>query len=723
MSQTGLQMLSSRASEKLNDGGALFVINGSPAVGNILAAVQQADDPDGNGSGFAYSWYSSQRDGDWSIVGNDASYVVKADDEGKDLRLRVSYIDGQGFLESTTSPTVAVPLVNRGTASFSINGSPAVGTTLTAQVKFEDPDGYSTALSYRWQSGSIDSTWVDVGIANSYTAKPSDQARELRLIINYTDGRGFQESLTLAAGTVPDVVPVLSIDAKETQVLEGNDGSTLIRFLIQASGYSNKDCSVAWFARPIDIGKARADRNDFENESWPSGQVVFAPGETSKEIEIRIRPDRAVEQNESFIVTLGSPTSALIDQEHATAKAMIINDDSGYPRLSKPLGNQIVEIQKPFAITIPSTTFFSESLSDLRCSATMGDGSPLPAWIRFDPGSRTFFGTPTQAGQHNITITATDDQQRSISDTFILSTRAASRHVGYKIDDGRFALDATNSRAYVVSQSGSQILLKVFNLSPGSLLTELGTIALPDHVQDITIDGDKAWILSKTGRLDSYSIANPLALQFDKTIATGLQKPSEILVNSTHLFVIADAIYKIDKNNLSSIASYRINYPYWMPIINDSIIVNQYLITENQVFNLQTGTWVGWLPGTYTYTYGLARTGNYLFANGTNGLRVYDLSKPLTDALATIYQLPGISNPLDNTSYGISKSMYVEGSLLYLSTFSSGIQILDVSDPRHLTLLGTVPNTGEIAITNDYILVLSSSQLAAFPRRGGSSCW
>jgi ELWxxDGT repeat protein len=201
-SQTGLQMLSSRASEKLNDGGALFVISGTPAVGNILAAVQQVDDPDGNGSGLAYSWYSSQRDGDWSIVGNDASYVVRADDEGKDLRLRVSYIDGQGFLESITTAALAVPCVNNGSASFSINGTPAVGQTLTAQKQIGDPDG-NGAFFYLWEASTNGNSWTPIGSASSFSIPPSLEGQQLRLQINYTDAQGFPEALTLAAGSVP----------------------------------------------------------------------------------------------------------------------------------------------------------------------------------------------------------------------------------------------------------------------------------------------------------------------------------------------------------------------------------------------------------------------------------------------------------------------------------------------------------------------------------------
>ena len=66
-------------------------------------------DPDGDGEP-AFNWQTFIA-GTWTSVGSDATYTVAANDEGKQLRLQVSYTDGQGFHETITTPTLVVPFL------------------------------------------------------------------------------------------------------------------------------------------------------------------------------------------------------------------------------------------------------------------------------------------------------------------------------------------------------------------------------------------------------------------------------------------------------------------------------------------------------------------------------------------------------------------------------------------------------------------------------------
>ncbi|HPM81747.1 MAG TPA: PKD domain-containing protein [Candidatus Anammoximicrobium sp.] len=56
----------------------------------------------------------------------------------------------------------------------------------------------------------------------------------------------------------------------------------------------------------------------------------------------------------------------------------------------------------------------------LTLSATLDDGSALPAWLTFQPGTGTFSGTPTEAdvGASDVKVTATDTGNAAVSDTF-----------------------------------------------------------------------------------------------------------------------------------------------------------------------------------------------------------------------------------------------------------------------------------------------------------------
>ena len=98
-----------------------------------------------------------------------------------------------------------MPLVNDGTAAFSIAGTPAVGTTLTASATTPDSDGNGT-FSYSWQSSPDGSTWSPVGSNSaSYLVSSADQSRQLRLQISYTDGQGFAESLIFPYGKLQEL--------------------------------------------------------------------------------------------------------------------------------------------------------------------------------------------------------------------------------------------------------------------------------------------------------------------------------------------------------------------------------------------------------------------------------------------------------------------------------------------------------------------------------------
>ncbi|MFN9545708.1 MAG: putative Ig domain-containing protein [Cyanobacteriota bacterium] len=93
-----------------NDGPASFSIAGSTKLGNTLTPLTIRADLDGNGA-FAYDWQSSSDGSTWSPVGSEAVYTIAPGDEGKQLRLQVTYTDGQGFPEMVTTPAVTVPLL------------------------------------------------------------------------------------------------------------------------------------------------------------------------------------------------------------------------------------------------------------------------------------------------------------------------------------------------------------------------------------------------------------------------------------------------------------------------------------------------------------------------------------------------------------------------------------------------------------------------------------
>ena len=77
---------------------------------------------------------------------------------------------------------------------------------------------------------------------------------------------------------------------------------------------------------------------------------------------------------------------------------------------------------KPFSFTLPAQTFqHAEPAASIQISAQSANGQKLPDWLRFDPVSRRFEGTPPPGMQQlEVSITATGPDGQTASTTIVL---------------------------------------------------------------------------------------------------------------------------------------------------------------------------------------------------------------------------------------------------------------------------------------------------------------
>jgi hypothetical protein len=97
------------------------------------------------------------------------------------------------------------------------------------------------------------------------------------------------------------------------------------------------------------------------------------------------------------------------------------------PTQINPLEDQIAFSQNEFRFTIPADTFSDEDADDiLTYSAAQDDDSVLPAWLSFDPATRTFSGTPgnQDVGQFTVKVTVADLSNSTASLTFVINVNA-----------------------------------------------------------------------------------------------------------------------------------------------------------------------------------------------------------------------------------------------------------------------------------------------------------
>ncbi len=92
------------------------------------------------------------------------------------------------------------------------------------------------------------------------------------------------------------------------------------------------------------------------------------------------------------------------------------------PYLKVAVANQECSVGKPFRYTIPEGTFFDDDASTtFSYSATLANGSALPSWLSFNPATRSFDGTPLEAGSFSVSIVATDQANAFATATFTIN--------------------------------------------------------------------------------------------------------------------------------------------------------------------------------------------------------------------------------------------------------------------------------------------------------------
>ena len=180
-------------------------ISGTAQVGETLTAdTSGISDGDGlDNVSYSYQWLSS-RDTEISGATND-SYALVSADEGKYIKVRVTFTDDVGYEESLTSAatsSVAARPHSPATGSPAISGTAQVGQTLTADTSgIGDADGLTNvSYTYQWiaNDGISDSDIQDATLS-TYTLVSDDVGKTIKVKVSFTDDADNEETLTSAA--------------------------------------------------------------------------------------------------------------------------------------------------------------------------------------------------------------------------------------------------------------------------------------------------------------------------------------------------------------------------------------------------------------------------------------------------------------------------------------------------------------------------------------------
>ena len=176
-------------------------IGGTPQVDQALTAdTSGITDADGlTNVSYSYQWIRSDNGADADIGGQTAStYTLSDEDEGKAIKVKVSFTDDADHEETLTSAATAAVAAkpnSPATGAPIIGGTPQVDQTLTADTSnIADEDGLTNAsYSYQWMAGGSD---ISGATGSSYTLKDMQKGQTIQVRVSFRDDADNDETLT-----------------------------------------------------------------------------------------------------------------------------------------------------------------------------------------------------------------------------------------------------------------------------------------------------------------------------------------------------------------------------------------------------------------------------------------------------------------------------------------------------------------------------------------------
>ena len=182
-------------------------IDGIARVGETLTVDTSGiiDDDGLTNVMFSYQWIRSDGGSDSNIQdATGATYTLVKADEGKTIKVTVSFTDAEGNPETLTSdPTGEVEAKpnTRATGAPTITGVARVGEMLTADTSGTDDDDELTnvVFSYQWLADNAD---IAGATGATYTLVAADVGQTIKVRVSFTDDGGNAEKLTSSATQV-----------------------------------------------------------------------------------------------------------------------------------------------------------------------------------------------------------------------------------------------------------------------------------------------------------------------------------------------------------------------------------------------------------------------------------------------------------------------------------------------------------------------------------------
>jgi uncharacterized repeat protein (TIGR03806 family) len=562
--------------------------------------------------------------------------------------------------------SIAAPAVadegNAGTKAFTFNVSLSTASSRTITVAWATANGTATVGS-DYVAGSGVATFAPGATAQTVSVTVNgDTTFEPDETFTATLSNPTNATLGTASATATirndDAQPSISI-ASPSAVTEGNSGTKQLAFTVTLSNPSYQAITATYAT----TNGTASGGTDYQTTN---GTVSFAAGVTTQSINVTINGDTAFEQNETFTITLASPTNATIGAATGTGT---INNDDVQPAISVSSasvaeGNSGTTTLN-FTVTLSNASYQTITAAWATADGTAAAGSDYVAasgTVSFAPGVTS----------QTIGVAVNGDATVESDETFTVAlsapanaTIATGTATGTILnDDGAavFGLDSRPGNSSCIAPArptgGTTISIQTVFAGAGSFTRPVKLLQAPG-------DGSRWFVVEQNGRVKVFNAANPTPattyLDWNGRLNAGCRGNASncgeegLLGMAFHPnFPAVKEVflsYTADSPNGNALLS-KIVRVTLDNVVTPSVVTEQTLLTVDQPYSNHNGGNIDFGPDGYLYI-GLG--------DGGSGGDPQNHAQDTTDLLGSMLRIDvngtgaGYNIPADNPFAGNSK--------------------------------------------------------------------
>ena len=335
------------------------------------------------------------------------------------VRVRATNGDGDGAWSENASASTGARGNSAATGAPGISGTVRVGQTLTATTTdiadasgLTDPPGWA----YQWiRSDGMDEQEIPGATAATYVLTEDDLGSTIRVRVTFTDGAGYEESVTSEV-SVP--VPPIPVPVRELPVLGIADASATegspVQFTVTLSDPAPTGGITLQFSTSVEsddtatTSPAAPGGADFTSATDTT--VTIPATQTTVTFSVPTADDTTNEPDETFTVTIDNPSEGAVLGDSTSAKGTIVDNDTTAVTLTADPAS-VDEDEGATAVTVTATLEAAAMTVETVVTVSVGGaGDTLNGITRDEPTTLTLsVGASTDTAIKGTDYTAVDD--------------------------------------------------------------------------------------------------------------------------------------------------------------------------------------------------------------------------------------------------------------------------------------------------------------------------